>query len=219
MQAIIDLSPRNLSFVLYLHTATSIYSPSYHEGNGKRAEKASLSRRPRLTVGSPSHALTGWEPRIPDESSPSESASSARQLRDAVGRAVGMASKLAKRSRTRTFKPLSAEAEHRPDLSIVFPPATPILEGLGVVDTEPFCPTPLKKLTLLVPVKDRIRDVRISELRRPVWYFWSIQNFVMGLLGAIQGEPLNRRFDLVLANSYPLRSPVPRRERHLISRY
>ncbi|KIJ16039.1 hypothetical protein PAXINDRAFT_11078 [Paxillus involutus ATCC 200175] len=41
---------------------------------------------------------------------------------------------------------------------------------------------------LNAPVEDRIVEVSIGNLQRPVRYFWSIQDFVMGLLGAVQGH-------------------------------
>jgi hypothetical protein len=63
---------------------------------------------------------------------------------------------------------------------------------------------------LNAPVEDRIVEVSIGNLQRPVRYFWSIQDFVMGLLGAVQGKLLTR-FDLVSnAHHSMLRSPIPR---------
>jgi hypothetical protein len=44
----------------------------------------------------------------------------------------------------------------------------------------------------LVHVENRLLTVSISELKRPVKYFWGLHDFVRGLRGALLGMSLSR---------------------------
>ena len=43
-----------------------------------------------------------------------------------------------------------------------------------------------------VPIENRVLNISVSELKRPVKYFWGVHDFVRGLRGALLGMPLSR---------------------------